>query len=538
MAPFTTADLDAIPRIGWVRAPSEVTALPRTADVFGLGHLAVKRDDLLPPLHGGSKPRKLDYILAREPFTEAPAWASPGAIGSGSLVALTDAARTLGRKLEAYMFWTPLSEGTTENLAFTASGPATIHYHGSRTTLALFSPSVLIGQKIGGAPVIAAGATTATGMLGSLRAGLELCEQIHKGEVPEPERLYVAFGSGGTAVGLAMGLAMGGVSTIVSAIAVVERPLAMQSRVRALQKMLEDELAKWKIPALNKPLPLALDHGFVGSGYAIPTKESLAACETLAHEDIHLEPVYTGKAMAALLADVRRHGLRNAMFWLTKRRGPLPHADDWRDKLPRALRKRLELEEHPPRITRRKVLLGMAAAAAVGVTYRVTGYPTIDWYGEVLSASEAWVIRAAAEVLVPEATRAEIEAVADRIDLYAVGLPRFVQLQIHGMIALIEHGTPAFGGRIPRFSKLDIPARDAYLNNLEASGGKLSQAYRGLRDLVMLGMYQQSSTWTVLEYSGPRVPMDYDPHGPQRLAWPAYDSMVAPAGALPKGTVK
>ncbi|MFO0587484.1 MAG: pyridoxal-phosphate dependent enzyme [Polyangiaceae bacterium] len=538
MAPFTTADLDAIPRLGWVRAPTEVTDLPRTADVFGLAHLAVKRDDLLPPLHGGSKPRKLEYILAREPFTEAPAWASPGAIGSGSLVALTDAARTLGRKLEAYMFWTPLSEGTTENLAFTASGPTTIHYHGSRTTLALFSPSVLIGKKIRGAPVIAAGATTAAGMLGSLRAGLELCEQIKSGEVPEPERLYVAFGSGGTAVGLAMGLAMGGVATVVSAIAVVERPLATQARVRSLQKELTEELARWKIPAPKGPLPLVLDHAFVGGGYAIPTKESLAACETLAHEDIHLEPVYTGKAMAAVLADVRRHGLRNALFWLTKRRGPLPEAEGWRDKLPRALRKRLDAEEHPPKIPRRKVLMALGAAAAIGVAIRVTGYPDIDWYGEVLTATEALVLRAAAEVLVPEATRQEIEAVADRVDLYVVGLPRDVQWQIHGMLALIEHATPILGERIPRFTRLDIPARDAYLRGLEAAGGTRSQAYRGLRDLVMLGLYQQPSTWMVLEYNGPKVALDYDPHGPQRLAWPAYDAMVAPAGALPKAVVK
>ncbi len=63
-----------------------VTPLPRTAEILEIGFLGVKRDDLLEPLHGGSKPRKLDCVLARAPFTDAPAWASPGAIGSGSLV--------------------------------------------------------------------------------------------------------------------------------------------------------------------------------------------------------------------------------------------------------------------------------------------------------------------------------------------------------------------------------------------------------------------------------------------------------------------
>lgn len=161
-----------------------MTALPRTAEILEIGFLGVKRDDLLEPLHGGSKPRKLDYVLARAPFTDAPAWASPGAIGSGSLVALTDAARTLGRRIEAYMFWTQLSEGVTENLAFTASGPTTIHYHGSRVSLALRSPSVLIGSTIGGAPAIAVGATTAAGCSAPCARGWSSASSIAAARLP------------------------------------------------------------------------------------------------------------------------------------------------------------------------------------------------------------------------------------------------------------------------------------------------------------------------------------------------------------------
>ena len=539
MSPLSPSDLDAIPRLGWVREPTPVTPLPRTAEILGIGFLGVKRDDLLEPLHGGSKPRKLDYVLARAPFTDAPAWASPGAIGSGSLVALTEAARTLGRRIDAYMFWTQLSEGVTENLAFTASGPTTIHYHGSRVSLALRSPSVLIGSTIGGAPVIAAGATTAAGMLGAVRAGLELCEQIRSGEIAEPERLYVAFGSGGTAVGLAMGLALGGMSTEVAAIAVVERPLATMGRVRSLQRMLAAELAHWKIPEPKSPPRLSLDHAHSGRGYAVPSKESLAACERLGLEEIAIEPVYTGKAMAALLADVRRLGLRNVLFWLTARRGPLPHPEDWRSRLPRALQKRLDAEEHPRTITRRRVLTALAGAAAVGLLLRTTGYPPLlDWRGEVLFAWEALVLRAAAEVLVPDATREEMAEIPGRIDHYIVSLPPDPQLQVHGMLALIEHGTTPLAGRLPRFTRLDVAARGAYLDALEAAGGTRSLAYRALRDLVMLGLYQQPSTWSVLEYGGPKVSLDYDPLGPARLAWPAYDALVAPEGTLPKSVVR
>ena len=54
----------------------------------------------------------------------------------------------------------------------------------------------------------------------------------------------------------------------------------------------------------------------------------------------------------------------------------------------------------------------------------------------------------------------------------------------------------------------------------------------------MLGLYQQPSTWSVLEYGGPKVSLDYDPLGPARLAWPAYDALVAPEGTLPKSAVR
>ena len=46
---------------------------------------------------------------------------------------------------------------------------------------------------------------------------------------------------------------------------------------------------------------------YIGAGYGIPTPEGLEAISLLARpEGILLDPVYTGKAMGALVADVRR----------------------------------------------------------------------------------------------------------------------------------------------------------------------------------------------------------------------------------------
>ncbi|APR85219.1 D-cysteine desulfhydrase [Minicystis rosea] len=548
MRALSPADLDAIPRLGWVGEPTPITPLPRAAEALGLEWLGVKRDDLLDLPYGGAKPRKLDYVLAAPPFADAPVWSSSGGIGSGSLVALTVAAERLDRRLRAHMFWTPLSEGVTDNLAFTASGPSAIFFYGSRVSMAVCRPAVLLCARESGAPVLPPGATSPRGMIGTVRAGLELAQQIREGAVPTPDRVYVALGSGGTAVGLAVGLALGGVRTEVRAVAVVERLLALGPRIRGLEHAALAELARFGLPAPELPIALTVDHAHAGAAYAHPSVESIAAVDTIAPEGIHLEPVYTGKAMAALCADARAGGLRNVIFWSTVRRA-LPAPDPaWRDRLPPALRRRLEAPV-AALVTRRRVFLGLAAAASVALVVRTTGYaPLPDLHLEVFSTWQARVLLAAAEaILPPDTDGALLAAIPGRIDRYFVGMPPKMKREAKAMLALIEHGTP-IGCRLPRFTRLAPADRAAHLATLDARGGRLSQAARGLRDLVMLGFYQQPETWPAIGYDGPRLPRDYDPLGPARTSWPAYDALVARGHfpqapdaenvALPKGVLR
>lgn len=537
------AELDAVPRLGLVKEPSPVTSLPGLASELGVPFLGVKRDDLCDPLHGGTKPRKLDYLLASEPFAEAPAWAGVGAIGSGNLVAITAAAEQLGRSVRAHLFWTPVSAGIEDNLAFIASGPTTITFYGSRTALVLRCPAVVIGREVGGVPVIAPGSTTPVGMIGMVRAGLELAAQVRAGELPEPERLYIAYGSGGSAVGLAFGLALGGLKTSVVAVAAVERLLSLQPQTTALKRSLAAELARRGLKKLPEPAPMIVDHSEVGRGYAVPTRDSLAACEALAKEGIRIEPAYTGKAMAALFKHARRGGVGPALFWLTARREPPPPDPGWRDKLPPELARRLREAAAPPRrITRRRAIIAISAAAlGVGIGVRISGYPALaSFRGAVLSNWEANVVEAAAQALLPPAPLPDEPAgsLAARVDRYLTGMPASTLREVHAMLGLVEHATTPLGGYLSRLSSLSAAEREAFLSDLMRRGGLLATVYGGLRDLCMLGYYQSPSTWAAMGYEGPRVPLSYDPAGAHRMQWPAYDALVAPKGALPRSAVR
>ena len=87
--------LFALPRLGWIDEPTPVTP----AVVAGRA-VYIKRDDLGAALHGSTKVRKLDALLAASPWADAPRFASAGAIGSGHLTALTAAAYVSARAVK------------------------------------------------------------------------------------------------------------------------------------------------------------------------------------------------------------------------------------------------------------------------------------------------------------------------------------------------------------------------------------------------------------------------------------------------------
>lgn len=297
------AQLDAVPRLGWIDAPSPVTAAPALAEELGLAWLGFKRDDRIPRLHGGSKVRKLDVLLATGPFADAPGWASWGAIGSGHLVALSAAARELGKRLVACTFWQPPAStcwrtwptwrpvparscSTAAASGWPSAGRSGGRRHGPRAP----------GDRPGGDDRRGHG----RGRPGRPRAG----SPDRGRELPAPDRIVLPIGSAGTTVGLLLGLGLAGLRPRVHAVAAVERWFVLGPCVRRFVAQARAWLVQHGVPAaadVELP-PLQLDPAWVGPGYGIASPASQAACRRLAEHGLTLEEVYSGKAMAALLA--------------------------------------------------------------------------------------------------------------------------------------------------------------------------------------------------------------------------------------------
>lgn len=171
-------------------------------------------------------------------------------------------------------------------------------------------------RDAGGSPlVVGLGASTPTGALGYVRAALELDAQLEErgGGQGGPVWMVVPTSSGGTAAGLALGFTLLGrprvrilaVSADVGASEIdgtVRRLAAGAAELLGLQNELPED-------AISEELLVPTD-AFVGAGYGVPTEASHEAVHRLAElEGVILDPTYTSKAAAALLA-----GLRSGRF--------------------------------------------------------------------------------------------------------------------------------------------------------------------------------------------------------------------------------
>jgi D-cysteine desulfhydrase len=317
---------DRLPLVPLATLPTAVEPAPDVARDLGVGQLFVKRDDRSGPLYGGNKVRKLEVLLGQALDRGAREVLTFGAAGSNHAVATSLYARQLGLGRVVVLVPQPDSPVVRRNLLLQLHAGATIvpcdHQRNAAGAALAYSARRFL--RTGRRPfLIPPGGSSARGTLGFVNAALELDLQIAAGLLPEPDRLYVAAGTLGTAVGLALGLALAGRRTRVMAVRVTARSFASAERCRQLFHAANAALAVADpaVPVLPFPSDrFELVHDQYGDGYGVPTPGALRAVD-LAHErlGLPLEGTYTGKALAGLVADAEAGRLagKTALFWNT-----------------------------------------------------------------------------------------------------------------------------------------------------------------------------------------------------------------------------
>ena len=275
-------------------APSPVRAAPELGeDVW------VKDDAAI----GGNKVRKLEYTLADARRRGRRSVLTFGAAGSHHALATAEVARALGMSAVLALVDQPESEhGAQMRERLAASGARVLRTRTTARTLAAL-PWLLARHRPYVLPV---GGSSALGVLGFAEAAIELAAQVAGGRLPEPATIVVAAGSGGTAAGLHLGLGIAGLRSRVLGVLVNDR-----TRVDP------DRLARRAARRIGAPEPaggIAMTRDFLGPGYGHETPQAARAIALARAAGLELEPVYSGKALAALL-ELRPPG--PVLFWQT-----------------------------------------------------------------------------------------------------------------------------------------------------------------------------------------------------------------------------
>lgn len=285
----------------------------------GAPQLWMKRDDLTGYLGGGNKLRKLEYVFADALAQGATTIVTTGSITSNLARTAALIAKRLGLKCELI-----LSGGDPHaaraNWRVAELLGVKIHSVASSSERASRMKEVARSLEERGERVyqIPLGASNEIGSFGMVAAFEELgIQQLEVGE--QFDAIVFATSSGGTQAGLEVGkrlfhydhLRLLGVSADDPADTIRENVLlAVGPMLSALERS--------DVPALDD---LFVDDGFIGEGYAIPTRESEEAAKLFAQtEGILLDPVYTSKAAAGLVAYCREGRFKatdRVLFWHT-----------------------------------------------------------------------------------------------------------------------------------------------------------------------------------------------------------------------------
>jgi 1-aminocyclopropane-1-carboxylate deaminase/D-cysteine desulfhydrase-like pyridoxal-dependent ACC family enzyme len=284
----------------------------------------VKRDDQTSLLYGGNKVRKLEYLLAQARRRGATRLVTIGAVGSHHVLATTLFGSREGFRVEAALVPQPRTDHAAQVVrAGLGHGLRAMAAGGYLGVALRVLPRVLAKD----AYFVTVGGSSLVGSLGYVAAAHELAAQVKNGDMPEPDVIVVALGSGGTVAGLAAGLETAGLRSRVVGVVVAEPPWFVAWRARRLARAC---LRRVRATAPRGWLDarLAIDMRWLGKGYGYATEAGERATQAALGEGLTLDPTYTAKTFAAALDRVNAlsdasDGPKTVLYWHTLSSAPM-----------------------------------------------------------------------------------------------------------------------------------------------------------------------------------------------------------------------
>lgn len=315
--PAMSAAAPELPRFRLFDEPSPLEPLPRfSAALGGRAEIWVKREDLLPLAFGGNKLRNLEFLVGAALAEGADTLVTSGRRWSNHCRLTAAAGAKAGLAVEVVLSGPPSSTPGPGVRLMAALG-ATVHQLPTADRAARDAEVGRVAGEIGargGRPyVIGVGGTGALGAWGQVLAATELFDQADAAGLTV-DVIVVPSATGGTQAGLQVGAAGRSPATRVAGV-VVARPA---SELRPAIATMVSELMARIGEVAGEPAPIELDETQLGDGYGRPTAAAGEAADLLARtEGVLVDPIYTAKALASLVAAVRGGAWdgQRVVFW-------------------------------------------------------------------------------------------------------------------------------------------------------------------------------------------------------------------------------
>ena len=296
-----------LPRFKLGHWPTPLEPLPRLSKELGGPNIWVKRDDCTGLAFGGNKTRKLEFLIGDALARGTDTVVTFGAVQSNHARQTAAACAKAGLVCHQVLS----RQVHSSNPDYESGGNVMLGnlLHAEQHLVApedaaQYSKNLLKELKQAGCQtyVVPAGGSNALGALGYAICAQELAQQADQADIALAHIVH-ASSSAGTQAGLLFGLGQLGIRAEVLGINVYHPdPASLQSRV---QDLLDEMSTLYADKQPNTDAQVRVNHAYIGEGYGQPTQACLDAIALVASlEGLLFDPVYSGKALAAMIDQV------------------------------------------------------------------------------------------------------------------------------------------------------------------------------------------------------------------------------------------
>ena len=312
--------IESLPRFSLTQLPTPVEELKSLSRELGGPELLIKRDDQTGLALGGNKTRKLEFLVGQALEQGADTLVTAGAAQSKHCRQTAAAAARTGLRCELLLNGTKpdLPNG---NVLLDELLGAGIHWiqPSERTAKLRELPDQL--RQEGRKPyVIPVGGSNGVGATGYVLAMIELIEQLDRINRCV-DHVVFASSSGGTQAGIVVGAKVTGFEGKLNGVSIDKDDRDDVPYNHELADIANETGKYIGFDAQFTARDFNVLYDYLGGGYGVVSDLEREAIRLLgSREGIVLDPVYTGRAMGALIDLIRKKTFRSdetVLFWHT-----------------------------------------------------------------------------------------------------------------------------------------------------------------------------------------------------------------------------